>query len=138
MADVSVNLAAVLVAALVNMVLGGLWYSPLLFGKTWMKLSNIPMEKMGEMKKQATKSYAIAFVAALVMSYVLAHFATYMKVATIPEGAQLGFWIWLGFVVPVSLGSVLWEGKGYTLFGINVGYYLVSLLIMGSIFAVWQ
>ena len=53
-------------------------------------------------------------------------------------GLQGGFWNWLGFVMPVTLGIVLWEGKSWKLFGINAGYYLVSLPIMGVILAMWS
>ena len=50
----------------------------------------------------------------------------------------VGFWNWLGFVAPVTLGSVLWEGKSPKLWVLNNGYYLVSLIVMGVILALWQ
>jgi hypothetical protein len=47
-----INYLAVLVAALVSMVIGGLWYSPLLFGNIWMKLSGITQKDVEKAKKQ--------------------------------------------------------------------------------------
>jgi len=44
---------------------------------------------------------------------------------------------WLGLVVPVSLGIVLWEGKSWKLWFINASSYLVTLLAMGIILGLW-
>ena len=138
---VDINYLAVLVAAISNMVLGFLWYGPF-FGKSWMKLMNLDKKKMEEAKKKGMgKTYALAFVGALVMAYVLAHaivFASaYLDVDGISAGLMAGFWNWLGFIVPVMLGMVLWDNKPWKLYFLNVGYYLVSLLVMGVILAVW-
>ena len=48
----AVNYLAVLVAAIVSMVIGGLWYSPLLFGNVWMKLSGITQKDVEKAKKK--------------------------------------------------------------------------------------
>jgi len=132
-----INYLAVLVAAIISMVIGGFWYSPLMFGKKWMELMNISPKDTIDMKKRATPSYIINFVAALLMAFVLAHFVDYAQAATFIEGLQAGFWVWLGFVATISLGSVLWENKPVTLYAINAGYQLVNLLIMGVILALW-
>lgn len=138
---VPINYFAVLVAAILNIVLGFLWYGPL-FGKQWMKLSGMSKEKIESMKKKGmTKTYVMVLVSSFVMSYVLAHalvFASgYLKVYGLSAGIMSGFWNWIGFVAPVILGPVLWEGRPYKLWILNSSYYLVSLLLMGSILAVW-
>jgi Protein of unknown function (DUF1761) len=142
MEPVPINYLAVLAAAIANMVIGSIWYGPL-FGKIWMQLSGITPEKIDASKaKGMGKSYSIAFVGSLVMSYVLAHalvFAgAYFKMSGMPAGLMSGFWNWLGFVAPVTLGAVLWEGKPWKLWVLMNGYYLVSLLIMGLILSVWK
>ncbi len=53
-------------------------------------------------------------------------------------GVSVGFGAWIGFVAPVSLGIVLWDGKPWKLWMINAGYYLVGLLLIGSILALWM
>ncbi len=142
MTQVYVNYLAVLVAAIVNMALGFVWYGPL-FGKLWMSLIGITKEKIDEQKSKdgMWKGYLIAFLGSLVMGYVLAHslvFASsYLGIGGMVAGLMAGFWSWLGFIAPVTLGSVLWEGKSWRLWFLINGYYLVSLLIMGSILAVW-
>lgn len=142
-----INYLAVLVAAIAANIIGGLWYSPVLFGNTWMKLMGWdPSNKvqMESMKKTTGKSYAINFVASIVMAYVLAHVVTmgiaYLNGSTgnISAALQGAFWSWLGFVVPVALSAVLWENKPWKLFLLNVGYYLVSLAIMGTILSTWR
>ena len=98
-------------------------------------------EKMKEMQKKARPAYAANFVGALIMAFVLSHalvFASsYLHESGISAGLQTGFWNWLGFIAPVTLGSVLWDGKPMKLWMINAGYYLVGLLIMGVILALW-
>ena len=94
-------------------------------------------KELPKMKAKAKKSYAINFIATLVMVYVLAHFVDYAGATTIAGGVQAAFWVWLGFVATVQLGSVLWESKPWQLYFINVSYHLVTLLIMGVILAVW-
>lgn len=133
---VEINYLAVLVAAIASMVLGMIWYS--VFGKTWMALSGMTEEKLNEVKnKGMAKSYLIAFIAALVMSYVLAYIIGGLELNTVSGGLQAGFWVWLGFVATKSLGTVLWEGKSPKLYLFNNAYDLISLLVAGAILAVW-
>jgi hypothetical protein len=132
----SINYAAVIAAAFAQMVLGFLWYGPV-FGKVWASLVGIDMASM----KPKPAAMAAMVLSALVMSFVLAHaliFASaYLHASGLSAGLSAGFWNWLGFIAPVTLGPVLWEGKPIRLWYINAGYYLVSLLVMGAILALW-
>lgn len=140
--QVPINYFAVLVAAIASMAIGFAWYGPL-FGKTWMKLSGITQEKIDASKQKGmTMLYGIAALGSLVMAYVLAHalvFASaYFKISGVQAGLMVGFWNWLGFIAPVTLGAVLWEGKSPKFWLLINGYYLISLLVMGVILAVWR
>ena len=139
---VPINYLAVVGAAVANMVIGFLWYGPV-FGKLWMTLSGMTQGELeGAKAKGMTKNYVIAFIGSLVMSYVLAHalvFASaYFAVSGVSAGLTAGFWNWLGFIAPVTLGVVLWEGKTWKLYLLTNAYYLVSLLAMGVILALWK
>ena len=139
---VPVNYLAVFFAAVLSMALGYAWYGPL-FGKPWMKLMGITKESMKGMKgSDMQKLYGMQFVGSLVMAFVLSHvlvFASkYLGESGVSAGLQTGFWNWLGFVAPVTLGSVLWEGKSWKLWLLNNGYYLVTLMAMGTVLAVWN
>ncbi len=136
MPTIDINYWAVLVAAIVGMAIGAVWYS-VLFGKKWMELMNLDEKKMEVLKEKAKWSYVWGFLTLLVMAYVLAHIVDYAEAATWLDGLQAGFWIWLGFVATVMLGGVLWEGKPFKLYLIGAAHELVSLLVMGVILAVW-
>src|SRR3989344_4713354 len=108
MQPVQINLMAVVLAAIASMVLGFVWYGPL-FGKQWMKLSGMTQKDMETAKKKGMeKMHAIAMMGSLVMAYVMTHFIQYVGAMTAELGAQLGFWLWLGFVATVQMSDVLW------------------------------
>lgn len=138
MPEAFINYLAVLVAAVAGMILGALWFSPLLFGNLWVKLNGMTAAQLEESKKKGmAKSYLLAFVGELVTAYVLAHIVDYAGVVTVTQGLQAGFWIWLGFVATTTLGAVLWEGKSPKLYALINGHALLNLLLMGVILAVW-
>ena len=133
MSKLNVNYIAIAVAAVSNMIIGFLWYSPLLFGKPWMKLSGFTEKSMEEAKKGMGKMYALSFVIALVMAYVLAFFVSMTNVMTITDGITLAFWTWLGFVATVKMADMLYGKKPLQLYLIESGYYLVALVVMAII-----
>lgn len=141
MPTVPVNYLAILACVVASMVIGFLWYGPL-FGKQWIALMGMTPEKMkAAQAKGMTVQYSLMALASLVMAFVLQHSivfgASYLQISGLNAGLQGAFWSWLGFVLPPTIGSVLWEGKPWTLWFINVGYYLVSLLVMGAILSTW-
>lgn len=138
MPTVDVNLVAVLVCGVVSMALGMVWYSPKTFGAIWMRENG---KTVADIEKEKQKGmgwrYALAFVGALLTAYVLAHVVDYAAATTVVRGVQTGFWMWLGLIVPVQLGSVLWDEKSWKYFAITTGYQFVLLLIFGALLATW-
>ena len=138
MVTFDINYWAVLVAAVVSFLAGWLWYSKSLFGKAWTKLQGVTEKQMQEAHKKAMGPKMLAgFLSTVVMSFVMAHVVDAFAAETVASGLQAGFWMWLGFVAPVMLGMVLWQDKSFKLYLIDVGHYLVALLIMGVILAAW-
>lgn len=135
-----INYFAVTAATIAAQVIGFTWYGPL-FGKLWMKLSGMSEKQIADAKKKGMKgmksTFAISILGSFVMAFVLAHFVDYVEATTVSGALQLAFWLWLGFIATVALGSVLWEGKSWKLYALNVAYYLVTLSVMASILAVW-
>lgn len=130
---------AVIVATLAHYLLGGLWYSPLLFGNKFLQIIGWSPEKLAEMEKQTpVKELAIAFVTSLVLVYILAHFVQYTKAKTAWGGIQTAFWLWLGFIVTTQLATVIFEQRPLGLYLINIGYQLVGCAIAGVILALWR
>ena len=132
---VPVNLAAVIVAALVNYAIGSLWYG-VIFRKPWLKLSGV-----SEMKVTAL-SVILALVGAFLTSYILDHaiiFASaYLRTSGVGAGLTTGLFNWIAFIAPVTIGVVVYEKKPWALWILNNAYWLVSLLVMGVILSVWK
>jgi hypothetical protein len=135
------NWLAILVAAISTMVVGFLWYSPILFAKPWMREMGYDLNdkaRMEEMKKSAGPAYGGSLVASLVSAFVLALFLHWLRNYTVYFGLMVGFHIWLGFVATVQFTGALFMKQSMKLFAINTGYQLVCYLVMGAILAVWQ
>jgi len=133
--NIPVNYLAVVVAALANYIIGSLWYG-VLFRKAWQKLSGV-----GEMKVTAL-SVVVGLIGALLTSYVLQHAiffsGEYLKTSGIGGGLMTGFFSWLGFIAPVTIGVVTYEKKPFTLWLLTNAYWLISLLVMGIILSLWK
>ena len=130
---------AVIVATLVHFILGGLWYSPLLFGNKFLQIINWSPEKLAQMESQShVKELVIAFVASLVLVYILAHFVQYTKATTAMAGIQTAFWLWLGFIVTTHLPTVIFEQRPLGLYLLNIAYQFVACALAGVILAVWR
>jgi hypothetical protein len=128
------NLWAVLVAALIQWVLGALWYS-LFFRKPWMALVG---HKSEGRPKGAIVAVTSSFIGGLLLSFVLAHIVYWAGAMTWHRGAFLGFICWLGFIaVPLS-AEHQYERRPCKLFAINAGYWLVALVVTGIVLAVWR
>ena len=135
-----VNLWSVLAAAVSSMILGFLWYSPLLFAKPWtLAMGYDPNDKakMEEMRKGAGKLYGITFIASLISAFVLGKIIEITTVNSVPYGMKIGFAVWLGFVTTVQLTSTLFKKRPIKLYLIDTGYQLVCYLVMGAILVKW-
>jgi hypothetical protein len=127
---------AILVSAVIQWLLGAVWYSPALFAKPWMKMVNIPTGS--DKNKSMIVGMISSFVASLVLSFVLAHAILWSGAARFGGGAFVGFIEWLGFIAAPNFAQGIYEGRPFKLFAINTGYWLVGLLIAGGLLAVWQ
>lgn len=137
----SLNWLAILVAAISTMILGFLWYSPLLFAKAWtreMGYDSNDKTKMDEMRKSAGPAYAGSFVASLLSAFTLALILHGLRAESLQFGMIAGFHIWLGFVATVQFTGALFTKQSMKLFAINTGYQLVCYLVMGAILVLWK
>ncbi len=139
---VPINFGAVIVVTIINVFIGFLWYGPL-FGKPWMHMIGLTKEHMEKMRaKGMMLNFVLMLVGALLMNYVLAHGiyfgSSYTKMWGVWAGITGAFWYWLGFIAPVTMGSVLWEGKPWKLWILNASYYLLCFIIAGAIFGGWM
>lgn len=136
--EISVNYMAVLLAAVASYAFGVLWHSPLGFSKYWMKLMDMTPERWRSLSLTPAQAMLIGFVMTLLFSYVLAHFVALVSAFSLTLSFQLGFWVWLGFVVTTLANGWLWEGKSVRLFVFNAVYQLISIEIMAAILGIWR
>ena len=130
----TVNWLAVLVAGISAFVLGGVWYSPALFGKAWMKENNLSVEDV--QKGNKAKIFGWSFILSLVMAANLGMFISTpdMNLSQgLMYGALTGVWIFCGIAI---VG--LFEHKSARYIFINGGYMIVALTLMGAIIGIWR
>lgn len=136
----AVNYLAVLVTGVLIFVLGGLWYSPVMFTKRWIALQG---KTMDQMKMEASTAnmplmYLSAFIGALVIAYVMAVLISRLAPGNLPAALHLAFFSWLGFAAATSYTTYLFSGRSKQLWLIDSGYNLVSFLIAGAVLAAWR
>jgi hypothetical protein len=133
MESVHFNYPAVFVAALIAFVVGGAWYSPLLFARAWMREAGL--DEAALRRAGMGRVFAIAFVCSLVMSFNLAAFLGAR--ASLAFGAFAGFATGLGWVA-MSLGVIyLFEQRSFKLWLINGSCQVVSYTLMGALLGAW-
>jgi hypothetical protein len=133
--NVEVNFLTVLIAAVISMIIGFLWYSPFLFAKPWMKLMGYTSESMKSAQKGMAKMYLISFIVTILTAYVLYHVIVmsmnFFHYDSLSTGITSAIWMWLGFIMPVQITSVIFGKESWKLFFINTGYQLAAVLGMG-------
>ena len=132
---VGLNWVAVVAVTLFHFILGSLWYSPMLMGNKWMSLMG--MRKSDMKKEDMNKAMVGGLLSGLLVSIVLAAFVVAMDVVTFADGATIGLWAWIGFVIPTALMPVIYEKKHPMLFKIYIAYELIAFVLIGGILAIW-
>lgn len=134
MEAISINPWAVLVAALSTFLIGGVWYSPILFVRPWMAAAGLSAQDVEG--GNPAKIFGGSFVLALVMAANLAAFLS--GPPNLVWGMTAGALAGVGWVAP-ALGVIyLFERRPLKLFLINAGYQAVSFVVMGGIIGVWK
>ena len=141
------NWLAIGLSWLALMVIGFVWYAKWFpTGKAWMRgmgwdPDNMPKPPAGKM----AVSMILMVIGAFLMMFVFAHTNMVYQDAfrnadtggqadydlTVMDGVMGAFFTWLGFIVPLNLNAVAFDGKPWSLFFVNAGYYLVGLMVAG-------
>lgn len=130
-----VHWPAVVIAALATFVVGGLWYSPLLFAKPWMRVNGFSEADLQRQSKARAFGGSAGF--ALVMSLNLALFLADEK-TDLTWGLAAGGLAGVGWVAAGLGMTALFENRSWTYIAINGGYHVVSFLVMGAILGAWR
>ncbi len=158
------NLLILLLAALVPLVIGFIWYNPKVLGTAWMNASGLTEDKLkgGNMIVIFALTYLFSLMAATVISAIVIHqSAIYSTLAneegfgiagsaiqnyiddfmknygqnfrTFKHGMLHGGITAIFFVLPIVGINALFERKGFKYIMIHVGYWFISLMLMGGI-----
>ena len=133
-----VNNLAVLVSGVVIFMLGGLWYSPVLFAKRWVSLVGKSEDELKASAGSMPLSYLYVFLCGLLTAWVMALVIGNFAPASAVDGALIGALCWVGFAGATSFGTGLFAGKPKALWLIDSGFNLVAFIVAGIIITVWR
>lgn len=124
----SYNLWAVLLATFAYMIIGGFWYSPLLFGNIWAQEVSF--------KKDEFMNPKHAMLGALVTTFLIANIIEVLFIIVQVQTALDGLWIGtlLGFIIGATFTiNSFFERKSWRLYLLTIGHHFIAFLLMGTI-----
>lgn len=124
------NWIAIVIAVVVNSVLGSLWFSQMLFGKKWMEWEG---QKEGMGGSSAGPFIALSVVATLISVITLAWFIDRTGTTTLTGGGLIGLYAGIGLVAPAMFADHIFNSRRGMLYLIVAGYPVVGLVITGAI-----
>jgi len=128
-----VNYVAVLVSAILQWLLGALWYG-LIFRKSWRKLVGYGE---GEKPKNAVLGAIASLIGCFVLSFTLAH-VEWIGTGVFTAGAKLGVICWFGFMAAPLFTQHIYENRRANLLAINSAYWLLAMALGGGILAAFH
>ena len=130
-----VNYLAVVVAAVVALVIGFIWYSPRVFGTRWMAYLGTTQAQLGN---PGPTGMLVGVVASLLNAWVLALLALNLGGKSVTDGVLLGVLAWLGFMATITAAQISFEKKSWGLWVLNNAHNLLVQVIMAAIVTVWR
>jgi hypothetical protein len=122
--DLYLNPIHILAATVIQLVIGVIWYSvPQLAGESF------------TLATFKVKSLFAPIVAAVLTSYLLASFIAYLGNPGLAMSIQVGFWLWVGFVVSIAASEFFLRGKRIALSDYSL--HLIALVAAGATIALW-
>jgi hypothetical protein len=136
MKELKINHLAVLVAVILQFVLGFLWYGPL-FGEAWMGMVGLDVATI-EADPAGAGEWITNIFSAVVSMYVLAWLYTKIPVTSLVQGLLIGLLIGSAFVSLSSMGNGMFAKDPYGLAWITGGYTTVGLALGGAVLGAWK
>ncbi len=128
-------LVAVLIAAVLNMIVGTIWYMPAVFGNTWKK-------EVGLKKSQMTPANMINASIASFFGYLVTAYILFLlpNIFSGTFGVMVLYIVilWIAFIAVVRLSHYAYEQRSAKLFWISTLHDLVGLLVMGTFYWFWH
>jgi hypothetical protein len=134
MAFAGMNYLAILTAAVASYIFGAVWYMAL--SKPWLAaLGKNEAEIKGSDGKRPATPFIVAFVAQLVMAYVLAGLIAHLGPGHVTprSGVISALFVWAGFVATTLVTNHGFQGAKRSLTVIDGLHWLGVLLIQGLV-----
>jgi len=128
-----INFWAVLVAAIIKFFIGGLWYSPLLFGERWMREVGLKKEELGSPTRPMMIAAGLGLVAALTLAVIIG-----LGNLNLSQSIALGCLTSLGLVATQLATNFAFEDRSFKLWAIYAGQYTVEFSVMAAIIGYWR
>jgi hypothetical protein len=125
----------VFAVALLQWLLGALWYSPVLFAKPWKAMVGVPSETK---KNRMVLGMIASFVGSLMVSFMLMHVLWWADTGSLRHALLVGLGLWIGFIFAPLCAQYVYEDRPFKLFAINTGYWLVALLASCAVLVRWH
>lgn len=135
MENMIINHLAVWVAAVSAFMIGGLWYSPVLFNKQWMKANRFSEADVAGGNPGVI--FGISFVMSLIIAYNLAFFLGDAN-TNWSWGLTAGLLAGAGWVVPSMVIVSLFERRPFSYMLVNGGYIVILFAVNGLIIGAWR
>jgi hypothetical protein len=127
------NYLAIVIAAIAAWLAGAGWY--MILGRTWMAALGTTPEKMteGRQRQGTFLPFVYAFIAELLMAWILAGLLGHIGALTIRNGVISAVFCWFGFVMTTMVVNNGFAARDKRLLLIDGGHWLLVLVLMGAI-----
>jgi hypothetical protein len=129
----NINILAAIAAALIAFVIGGIWYSPKVFGSIWCnEMRTVYKDKKGHGKK----IYLIALIGYLVSAFGFAFFLGPMP--QLASAILTGLYVGVAWVATSFGINYIFAGRTLKVFLIDAGYHIAQFVIYGIVIGLWH
>jgi hypothetical protein len=134
----SLNPVAILVVSILGFLLGGVWFSKLLFVMAWLKEMKLTSEMAKAQSKGPARTMGPAILLTIVSTTALATLLAAFHVTSALRGAELGLFVGVGLVAAREGVNAIFENRTLRHYMIVAGHDVVLFTVQGAILAVWR
>ncbi len=133
----TISLPAVLAAGVLSFLIGFVWYT-FLFSKAWMTALGLNIEDVESSGLSSVRAIVASLCASIATAAGLAAIYAWIGAPGIPLGMAVAVTVWVAFSLTPTFKMIFWEDRRATLFAIDGGYELASILAAALVLLLWR